>query len=336
MTTRKKLRKPAKVLLIAIIIVLVITVVYTSMFKPITISKDVSINIEEGSSSDTISALLYDAGLTRNANIFKFYAMEQNIDNQLRAGTYEFVAGKWGLDDISKILLEGTDADSIRITIPEGLTVAETADIFVEAGLVEKEAFIEYAQNGDFPYDYLPSAGTTNRLEGFLFPNTYMVEKNWTEKEIIDMLLAEFDNVWSDKYQQRADELDKSVLEVITMASLVEKEAKVADERPLIAGVFYNRLDIDMKLQSCATVQFILGVAKYPLLYSDLQIDSPYNTYIYYGLPPGPIASPGEASIKAALYPDDSDYLYFRAQKDGSHRFSRTLAEHDTPQPNDQ
>jgi len=195
---------------------------------------------------------------------------------------------------------------------------------------------MDYAQNGDFPYDYLPAAGSANRLEGFLFPNTYMIEKDWTQKEIIDMLLSEFNKVWSEKYQQRADELGKSVKEVVTMASMVEKEAKVANERPLIASVFYNRVNINMKLQSCATVQFILGVAKYPLLYSDLEIDSPYNTYIYYGLPPGPIASPGEASLTASLYPDDSDYLYFRAQKDGSHRFSRTLEEHDTPQPNDQ
>ncbi len=332
----RKIRKSAKILVLAVIVVLVISVVYSSLFKPITISDDVSVKIADGSSSGAISSLLYDAGLTRNSSIFKFYAMEHKIDSELRAGTYKFTAGRWSLADISKILLNGTDADSVKVTIPEGLTVSETADIFVKAGLVEKEAFMNYAQNGDFPYDYLPTAGTANRLEGFLFPNTYMVEKDWTEKKIIDMLLAEFDEIWNEKYQQKANELDKSVKEVVTMASLVEKEAKVADERPLIASVFYNRLKISMKLQSCATVQFILGKAKYPLLYSDLKIDSPYNTYIYYGLPPGPIASPGEASLTAALYPSSSNYLYFRAQKDGSHRFSLTLKEHDTPQPNDQ
>ncbi|MCL1906242.1 MAG: endolytic transglycosylase MltG, partial [Clostridiales bacterium] len=158
----------------------------------------------------------------------------------------------------------------------------------------------------------------------------------WDEKQIIEMMLKQFDSIWTEEWQAKADDLGMSLPEVVTLASIIEKEAAVEADRPVISGVFHKRLGIDMMLQSCATIQFLLGEPKVPLLNSDLEIESPYNTYKYPGLPPGPIASPGVAALKAALYPEETEYLYFRAKNDGSHRFSVTYEEHLKKHPDDQ
>jgi len=195
--------------------------------------------------------------------------------------------------------------------------------------LVSREEFLEAAAKGEFDYDFLTGVPHgEKRLEGFLFPDTYQFEADATAEEIINVMLKRFGEVYNEEYRRRAQELGLSTLEVVTMASIVEKEAKLDEERAVIAGVFYNRLKKNWKLESCATVQYLLGEPKAELSYKDLEIDSPYNTYKYYGLPPGPIASPGKASLEAALYPEEVDYLFFRANPDGSHTFSRTLAEH--------
>ena len=309
--------------------------------EPKEISSDAKVEIPSGASCMAISKLLYDAGLTATSLVFRSYAERTGIDSQLRAGEYIFAAGIWSLDDISELLLKGSNVShDIRVTIPEGLTVKDIAQRFADAGLVEVDSFMRYTEEADFDRGYLPPLGTSikpaNRLEGFLAPDTYFVDPSWDEAQIIDMLLNQFDHNWIDEWQERSDELGMSVLEVVTLASIIEKEAAVAVDRPIISGVFYKRLEIDMMLQSCATIQFLLGEPKVPLLNSDLEIDSPYNTYKHIGLPPGPIAAPGQASLQAALYPQESDYLYFRAKTDGSHRFSVTLKEHEKKQPDDQ
>ncbi|MEG1538158.1 MAG: endolytic transglycosylase MltG, partial [Clostridiales bacterium] len=231
--------------------------------------------------------------------------------------------------------------DDTKVTIPEGLKVSQIARIFANAGLADYDAFMDYCSNGEFPYAYIPDKDQVpepgNRLEGFLFPDTYMIDPDWTEQQIVDMLLHQFAMVWEqNNFQARADELGKGVYEIVIMASLVEKEAVVEQDRPLIAGVFYKRLEIGMNLESCATIQFLFDEPKLKLLNSDLKIESPYNCYLHNGLPPAPIAAPGLASLKAAAYPEESEYLFFRARTDGSHRFSKTLAEHESHQPDDQ
>jgi UPF0755 protein len=142
------------------------------------------------------------------------------------------------------------------------------------------------------------------------------------------MMLARFDQIFKEEWRKRADELGMTIGEVVTLASLVEREARVSKDRPLVASVFHNRLKIGMHLESCATVQYALGEVKEVLLFEDLETESPYNTYLHGGLPPGPIAAPGADSLQAALYPEKTNYLYFVAKKDGSHYFSKTLAEH--------
>jgi UPF0755 protein len=314
------------VIIIAVIIVAVFCI-FQSMMRPVILDQAVTVSIEEGATTSSIAQTLYDEGLIKSKSGFILYVKKEGIANKLRSGKYEF-SGKVTLDTIQQQLLSNNNLSDIKVTIPEGLTMKQTAQKFAEACNLNVQAFLDYAQTADFPYDYLPAKGTENRLEGYLFPETYFVNENWDEKEIIDMLLAQFDKIWTEEYRQKTKELGKTTNEIIIMASLVEKEAKIPEDRPTIAGVFYNRLEKNMPLQSCATIQYLLGEPKARLLYSDLQIESPYNTYKYTGLPPGPIVSPGIDSIKAALYPQNTDYLYFLAKPDSSHYFSKTLAEH--------
>ena len=309
--------------------------------QPVAITQDVTIEIPAGANSADISMLLYEAGLTTNSVIFRRYAGQSGIDAQLRAGEYLFTAGVWSLESVGELLQKGGNVShDIRVTIPEGLTAEATANRFAEAGLCGVEDFLRYAEIGEFELDYLPPTGSSiapgSRLEGFLAPETYFVDPSWDEKQIIAMLLKQFDYIWTEEWQARADELGMSVCEVVTLASIIEKEAAVAVDRPIISGVFHKRLQIDMLLQSCATIQFLLGEPKVPLLNSDLEIESSYNTYKCAGLPPGPIASPGVAALTAALYPEETEFLYFRAKNDGSHRFSVTYEEHMKKQPDDQ
>jgi len=180
-------------------------------------------------------------------------------------------------------------------------------------------------ENRSFDYAFmngLPSG--SDRLEGFLFPETYEIYVSATAHDIVDKMLSQFDKVFTEDCYKRAEELGMSVRDIITIASIIEREARIDEDRSLVASVIYNRLDINMSLQMCSTVQYILGDPKAVLSTADTQIDHPYNTYQNPGLPPGPICSPGEASIMAALYPADTDYIYFVVSEklDGSHAFS--------------
>ena len=338
-----------KKFLLAILILLLILVVgglfgLRALTQDVATQTDTEVTIAEGSSTSAIGTILESSGLVKNARGFALFAKFHEIENLFKAGYYEFPAGEWSLETVCDTLIAGgySSNGEIRVTIREGLTVKETIDLLVSRGLGTAEGYYSYIQNADFSdYPYIPSQDQViepaNRLEGFLFPDTYMIAQDATEQQIVDMLLAQFNKVWTENGLDDAltEDSPYSLYQIVTMASLVEKEAQVQEDRPLIAGVFYKRLEIGMSLESCATIQFLLGEPKDPLLYSDLEIVSPYNTYKNPGLPPGPIAAPGLASLEAAAHPTESDYLYFRAQKDGSHRFSKTLDEHMTPHEND-
>ena len=328
MVKRKKQVRLGGVFLILILaIAFFLGQVYLSG-RSVTLTEPVSITIPDGSGTKTIAGILKDNGVIRSESAFVRYVKRNGLGQDLRSGSYTF-SGEQSLADVCSALKKGRCyATEVRVTIPEGLTVEQTAEVFAEKGLVDKDKFIDYTLNGDFPYDYLPPKGTPERLEGFLFPETYQISTSWDEEDIVNMLLRQFDKVFTEEWREKAAADGRSIYEVVTLASIVEREAKVAGDRPIIAGVFLNRLDIGMKLESCATVQYALGEVKPVLLYKDLEIDSPYNTYKNQGLTPTPIAAPGRASLEAALYPTDSDYLFFLAKPDGSHYFSKTLAEH--------
>ncbi len=303
---------------------------YMYLKSAVILDEEVTVTIPEGASTSTISGLLQEAGVVRSGLLFTLYARQENIDSSLKPGEYTFSDEKITYEDIAAILLEGKQLRGEQVVIPEGFTVKQIAARLVERGFVEEAAFWDYAENGDFSYDYLPAPGTENRLEGFLFPETYEILPDWTEREIIDAMLAQFHSVWTEEWQARAKELGYTPLEIVTIASMIERETSVDFERPIVAGVIYNRLEQGMMLQIDATIQYALGEQKDRLLYSDLEIDSPYNTYKIQGLPPGPIACPGAACIEAALYPEESDYLYYRTKNDGTgeHYFAETYEEH--------
>ena len=283
----------------------------------------VAVVIPNGSGTSRIASILAENNLIRNEGVFRIQSKTRGFDGKYKAGEYA-LSPSMSMADIMKVLLTGK-VNTVRFTIPEGYDIKRTTEKLAADGLINVDAFTKEIESGQFGYKFLEGAPAgPDRLEGFLFPETYDVYTTANEHDIIDKMLSQFNKVFTEEYYDRAKELGMSVREVIILASIIEREAQVQEDRPIIASVFYNRLKINMPLQSCATVQYILGEQKPVLSIKDTQIESPYNTYLNAGLPPGPIASPGADSIKAALYPADTNYLYFLAKGDGSHAFSET------------
>ncbi len=225
--------------------------------------------------------------------------------------------------------------DSVRITIPEGYTVDEILNLLIESGVGEREKYVDAIQNYDYDYRFvkaLDSAhlkdGRTYRLEGYLFPDTYDFFTDENEVSVINKFLSNFDAKMENVYYERADELGMSVDDIIIVASIIEKEARLAQDLPIMSSVFHNRLKKGMSLGSDATVMYALPERKKSLTSADLDIDSPYNTHKVLGLPPGAISNPGIEAINAAFYPDSTGYYYFFSLKDGSTVYSVTYDQH--------
>lgn len=315
----------------ALILILVsFTVFSLATINSKNIKEDIVITIKEGSGTKQIANVLKSNELIKSKYAFISYIKRNNATTSLKPGTYKFDSGKITFDDIFEKLIKGEQEESISITIPEGYTVEQIATLIEKKGLSTKDNFLDYSKNLEIPFDYMEKGNDHRQLEGFLFPDTYSIPISWTEKEIINMLLNEFNKNWTDEFDNRAKELGFTPKEIVTIASLIEREAKVEKERPTISSVIHNRLKKGMLLQIDATVQYLLPEQKSRLLYKDLEVDSPYNTYKYAGLPPTPIAAPGLSCIKAALYPEKTDYYYYRTKaiNNGEHNFSRTYEKH--------
>jgi UPF0755 protein len=290
----------------------------------------VIIEIPSGSTAKSIGALLESEGLIRSADAFVKKVKDMDAAAALQAGQYQF-SKAMSVEEVVKVVSGGeVYRNTFKVVVPEGFEVVQIAERLSADGHIDKDLFYKELRTGDFDYKFLSPEDRDTNLEGFLFPATYTFDVGTSEHDIIDAMLKKFDEVFKAEYYTQAESLGLTVREVITMASIVEREARVHDERPIVAGVFYNRIQTKMALQSCATVQYILGERKEVLSNADIAIDNPYNTYKYPGLPPAPIASPGELSIKAALYPADTEYFYFVTTNlgDGSHYFSKTYDEH--------
>ncbi len=321
------------VMIIFLVIVFIIGARFIWLFREMSRPADSSdtsmmtVKIEQGSTTTGIAKQLDEKGLISNLSAFRLKSAIDKVE--YKAGTYE-LSRSMTMDEIEKILVEGkSNENTLEITIPEGYNLKQIAERIESKKLCSAEEFLDEAENGDFDYDFMDDLpNDEHRLEGFLYPDTYQFFEDDNAHDVIDKMLSRVEEVY-DSVVKKADKdiLSKySQLELVTVASLVEREAKLDEERADVASVVYNRLDKNMKLQFCSTVQYALGKVKVRLYNSDLQIKSPYNTYLNEGLPPGPIASPGKASLQAALNPNDTDYLYFvvSSKGDGSHNFAAT------------
>jgi UPF0755 protein len=282
------------------------------------------LEIPAGMKLREIASLLEREGLILNRAAFLALAALHGEQGKIRAGTYR-IDGPGS----ARLLLEKLTRGEVafhRITIPEGWTLTQIADRLASDGLVQREPFLQTARDPGSVEDLLGFRAPS--LEGFLFPDTYHFTAGAGESKILRTMIRRFHQALDPVLRSRAEELGFSVLEAVTLASLIEKETSVPEERSVIAGVFHRRLRIGMKLETDPTVIYGLESFRGGLRKEDMTRPHPYNTYVIGGLPPGPICSPGKESLTAALFPTDREYLYFVSRKDGSHHFSRTYPEH--------
>jgi UPF0755 protein len=324
-----------KCFLVGLILAVFLTVLYVNALVnpvfPASKNQLITVIIPPRASSAAVSNILYEHGLIRAPLVFQVYSRLKGVDDELKAGRYGFSLTQ-GVPEIAAQLVKGPEA--VAFTIPEGFTVYQIANLLDRHDLVEKEAFLEAAALENYNYSFLTSLPPSwRRLEGYLFPDTYQVNHGTSAQKIIEMMLDRFNCAIKNlNYEKKAQQAGLTLHQAVIIASLVEREAKKEAERPLIAGVIMNRLQKGMPLQVDATVQYALGSQRAKLYYKDLQVNSPYNTYKIPGLPPGPIACPGESSLLAAVKPSPTSYLYYVAKPDGSHAFARTLATHNINQ----
>ncbi len=290
---------------------------------------EVMVSIPAGSSVKDISKILADEGIVRHTVLFRVYE-KLGGEHMFQQGGHLVGKGQSYGEIISKLTSapEVGVYETVSVLIPEGYEARMIAAKLAQMGLVDEKKFIKELEEGEFEFDFIDLINRTeNRLEGYLFPATYEFVVGESEHDIINRMLTAFQERIVPLYEQSGTSY--TLDEIVTMASIVEREAANDSERGKVASVFYNRLKMDMAFGSCATVQYIIKERKDVLSNSDIKIKSAYNTYINKGLPVGPIASPGESSVRAALYPENTDYLYFAARADGSENvFTRTNEEH--------
>jgi UPF0755 protein len=310
---------------LALILLLIPSVcfVYFNYFVPSN-TKKVIVEISRGMGLREIAAKLEECGVLKSDKFFILFVMVKGKRNRLQAGEYEFSPGE-SMSDVTGKIVRG-DVKVRKITIPEGLNIYEIADLLEKKGVVSRKEFIEKARRADLATEFIGKPSTS--FEGYLFPETYYYKKGVTAEELINMMTSRFESVWNSLKSER-DGINLSDQEIVTLASIIEKETGEPSERSMISEVFHNRLRLGMRLESDPTVIYGLGNEfDGDLTREKLKMTSNYNTYLISGLPPGPIANPGKASLEAALNPTDFNYLYFVANGDGGHEFSTNYRDH--------
>ncbi|MFZ5968449.1 MAG: endolytic transglycosylase MltG [Bacillota bacterium] len=326
-----RFRKSTRLKVLLCILLIVSAAVIFDRYNDTQNTQDVEFIIQDGMSLKKVSAVLNENGIIRSSMYLRLTARLYDMDASMQSGRF-VIAPKTSM---RKLLQKFRQPDQRynEFTIPEGYTFYQIASKLEESGIISKEAFIDLSVNiMKDAIDNTERRDVYYSPEGFLFPDTYFIPEGFSEEKIFKMLYGRFQEIFLQEYEKRAEALGLSKNEIITIASLIEKEAANDEERKRIAGVIYNRLEREMPLQIDATV--IYGITRgertmNQVTYEDLKVDSLYNTYLYKGLPPGPIASPGKASIEAALYPEKHDYLYY-VLNEGGHVFSKTYSEHMT------
>jgi UPF0755 protein len=303
------------------------TRVYRQLFFPYQgYENHTVVQIDSGMSVAAIGKRLESHGVIANAEYFRRYYRLFFAGKKLKAGEYLF-DGPLSVRQVIEKLEQGK-AILYKITVKEGLWIGETAQVFAQAGLFPAADFVRAASSATLIHDLDPEA---TDLEGYLFPETYMVRKDITAWEMAATMVKRFRQNFNNTAIWRSRDIGFTPRQAVIMASLIEKETANRDERFLVSSVFHNRLRLNMLLDCDSTIVYVLkktGRYRGKLGWDDLKVDSPYNTRQHRGLPPGPIASPGYASLEAALYPENTEYLFFVAKDGGSHYFSKSLAEH--------
>ena len=301
-----------KKIITTIIFIIFFAFVLLIIFQATREDKVVEVLIPKGSSPHTIAKILKDSEVISSQKLFVALIKFYGYSTKLQAGLYDFNK-KDPLNTIINKIKNG-ESKNIKVTVPEGFNIKQIAKLLAENKICDREKFINLA--------------TEQNMEGFLFPNTYFLLPQMDEQEIIKVMNEEFNRFWTRDREARLKQINKPKRDIVILASIVEKEAIADSERPIIAGVFLNRLSRGMRLESCSTVLYAMGINKERLSFEDLKFESPYNTYRYKGLPPGPICNPGAEAIDAVLYPQATDSLYFVSKGNGTHYFSSTFEQH--------
>ena len=350
---KKKVRKKRYIFLKTLLFILVCMIIFmlSALYgyryimegtqqaeEPISEAEGIVFKVAYGSSTNDIANALKEQGFIRNTTIFRLISKFMGFDNVYKAGRYVLTKDMNYYAIMLALTGEPLKNPTQDIMIPEGKTLLETAQILADQGYIDKDHFLALCEKIPTQYLFLSElAVSPDRkypLEGYLYPDTYKMDEGWTEEDLINRMLDQFNKVFTQQYYDRAKELGMTIDEVVTLASLIEMEAKYPADFKKISSVFHNRLNLDppMMLQCDATIQYAriyAGLGRTTaVLNKDLEIDSPYNTYKNHGLPPGPICSPREDAIEAALYPEKTKYLYFFATPDGVNIYNETFEGH--------
>lgn len=309
--------------------------IYVLLYGTPDLKQPTQLEIPKGASVGEIALKLKDADLIRSKLGFQSLVWFKGVSQKLQAGEYSF-EDKMSLADIVRMLTQGLGAlNEKQFTIIEGWGKDEIVDYFKERGVMEKEDFTAIVRQGcqaagvdceDF--QFLSDKPSNIGLEGYLFPDTYRVFKDANAQDVIVRLLENFDSKLTPEMRNDITEQGKKIFDVVRMASIVEAEVPHEEDRPIVAGILWKRLDANMALQVDSTLNYATGGKNAALTREELAIDSPYNTYKYRGLPPTPIGNPGLSALRAAIYPTHTAYWYFLSDEDGVTHFGRTLEEH--------
>ena len=308
------------IIAMSITIALVVLVLFWPQPNPSYVSK---VTVITGSTLGEISKQLYEKKIISNEQMFRWAVQVMGKEKEIPVGTFQLVDTQSNYDIIKQLVYGSPEL--IKVRLLEGWSVKQIAAHLNEVMGFELDEILDISKDYHFLKKHNIKAST---IEGYLFPDTYLFFNGDTPTSVLDNVVSEYKNFWRDAFRDRARELNMTEHEVVTLASIIEGEAIYDKERPTISGVYHNRLNRGMRLQADPTIQYIIEDGPRRLLNRDLRIDSPYNTYKHKGLPPGPINSPGAQSLKAALYPEENEYLFFVARGDGYHTFTTNEKDH--------
>jgi len=321
----KKFSKNQLVIICCLMVALIISLYTIILFYPQNNKHNyLTVTIKPGFSLSKISDLLYQKNIITNKHMFELAALAMGKEKEFPIGTFHIINASSNYEIINQLVNESPEVVKVRIL--EGWNNRQIAGYLSDIMNFDSTEVIKLAHDKNFIGE---NGLEVKSLEGYFFPDTYLFFKGETPSNVLSHLIKQHKMFWNRTYEIRADQINLSKHEVVTLASIIEGEAIFNNERPKISAVYHNRLNIDMKLQADPTIQYIINDPPRRLLNKDLKIKSPYNTYLNKGLPPGPINSPGKQSLLAALFPEENDFLFFVARGDGYHTFSTNKRDHD-------